>query len=62
MTNVKFKVEKNAKYGDFRVNKYLNGTWLNQRDNNWTKNQAEQKAKQYRALANKGITTMSDNV
>lgn len=61
-SNVTFKVEQNAKYGDFRVVKYLNGTWLNERDGNWTKNKAEQKAKEYRELANKGITTMSDNV
>jgi hypothetical protein len=61
-SNVTFKVEQNAKYGDFRVVKYLNGTWLNERDGNWTKNKAEQKAKEYRELAKKGITTMSDNV
>lgn len=29
-SNVTFKVEQNAKYGDFRVVKYLNGTWLNE--------------------------------
>lgn len=59
---VTFKVEQNEKYGDFRVVKYLNGTWLNERDGNWTKNKAEQKAKEYRDLANKGINTMTDNV
>ena len=61
-SNVTFKVQQNAKYGDFRVVKYLNGTWLNERDCNWTKNKAEQKAKEYRNLAKQGIATMGDNV
>jgi len=59
---VTFKVEQNAKYGDFRVVKYLDGKWLNERDGNWTKYKANQKAKEYRDLTNKGIKTMSDNV
>ena len=59
---VTFKVEQNANFGDFRVVKYLNGTWLNERDGNWTKNKAEQKAKVYRLLAAKGIKTMSDDI
>jgi len=60
--NVTFKVEQNAKYGDFRVVKYLNQIWLNERDGNWTKNKANQKAKAYKDLASKGIPTMGDNV
>jgi len=61
-SKVTFKVEQNEKYGDFRVVKYLNGIWLNERDGNWTKSKAKQKAKEYRELASKGITTMGDNV
>jgi len=45
---VTFKVEKNEKYGDYRVNQYINNVWENQRDGNWSKNKAEKKAKQYR--------------
>ena len=59
-SNVTFKVEQNEKYGDFRVVKYLKETWLNERDGNWTKNQAEQKAKEYRELVSKGKPTMGD--
>jgi hypothetical protein len=60
-TNVTFKVEQNKKYGVFRVVKYINGFWLNERCGNWSKNKAEQKAKQYRELA-KRTTTMADNI
>ena len=42
---VTFKVEKNEKYGDYRVNQYINNVWEN---GNWSKNKAEKKAKQYR--------------
>lgn len=62
MEKVTFKVEQNTKYGDYRVVKYLNGIWINERDGNWTKNQAMQKAKEYRALSKKGLTTMYDPV
>lgn len=62
MTTVTFKVERNVKYGDFRVVKYLNGVWINERDANWTKRQAEKAAKTYRVLAAKGVRTMGDNV
>jgi predicted NUDIX family NTP pyrophosphohydrolase len=61
MKAVKFKVEQNAMYGDFRVVKYLNGFWLNERDGNWSKSKAEQKAREYRQLAKKGIRTMGDD-
>ena len=61
-SNVTFKVEQNTIFGDFRVVKYLNGTWLNERDGNWTKTQADQKAKEYRNLSEKGIATMGDNI
>ena len=60
--SVTFKVEQNAKYGDFRVVKYLNGVWINERDGNWTKSKANQKAKEYRELTRKGVSTMSDNI
>ena len=61
MTNlaVTFKVNKNEKYGDFRVDKYLNGEWVNQRDNNWSKKQAEIVAQKYR-VASVTYTTMGD--
>ena len=59
---VTFKVEQNAKYGDFRVVKYLNGLWLNERDGNWSKYKANQKAKEYRKLTKQGLTTMNDNL
>jgi len=58
---ITYKVEKNEKFGDYRVNKYLNGIWVNQRDNNWSKNKAEEKAKLYKELTEIGLTTMSDN-
>jgi hypothetical protein len=38
---VTFKVEQNKIWGDFRVEKYLNGKWINGRDNNWSKAQAK---------------------
>ena len=64
MTNltVTFKVEKNAKYGDFRVVKYSNNLWLNERDGNWSENKAKQIAKQYRKSSEKGFATMGDNI
>ena len=61
MTKVTFKVEQNKIFGDFRVVKYLNGVWVNERDANWSKTKAQQKARQYSKLAKNGITTMSDN-
>jgi hypothetical protein len=63
MTNsvVTFAVNQNAKYGDFRVDKYLNGIWVNQRDCNWSKEQAIAIAKNYQTVADKGYMTMSDN-
>ena len=41
-TQVTFAVEKNEKYGDFRVVEYFDGEWNNERDNNWTKEKANQ--------------------
>ena len=58
---ITYKVEKNEKYGDYRVNKYLNGKMVNQRDGNWTKEEAENKAEQYRILTTGGTYTMNDN-
>jgi hypothetical protein len=60
-SNVTFKVEQNQKFKDFRVVKYLNGEWLNERDGNWTKKQADKKAKSYTEASNKGLNTMADN-
>jgi serine protease inhibitor len=60
--SVVYKVEQNKKFKDFRVVKYFNGEWINERDGNWTKNKAEQKAKEYRELTKKGIKTMGDEV
>jgi hypothetical protein len=42
---VTFKVEQNANFGDFRVVKYLNGTWLNERDGNGQKTKQNKKQK-----------------
>jgi hypothetical protein len=61
-SNVTFKVEQNAKFGDFRVVKFLNGARFNERDGNWTKSRAEQIAKKYREMTKQGLATMSDNV
>jgi hypothetical protein len=58
--DVTFAVEQNKCFGDFRVVKYLNGTWLNERDGNWTKNKANKKAQEYRQHTKQGFTTMSD--
>ena len=57
---VTYKVEQNQYFGDFRVNKYLNGEWVNQAEGRWSKYKAEQKAKMYRALTKNGFTTMND--
>jgi len=59
-SKVTFKVEQNEKYGDFRVVKYLDGVWVNERDGNWSKHKAEEIARNYRKLYKQGLTTMSD--
>lgn len=61
MENVTFKVEQNHKFKDFRVVKYLNGEWLNERDGNWTRKQADKKAKAYVNSSIRGLNTMADN-
>ena len=38
--SVEFKISKNEKYGDYRVDEYFNGVWNNQRDNGWSGSQA----------------------
>lgn len=53
-------VVQSEKYGDWRVNKFVNGKWVNQRDGNWTQEEAEEKAEYYRDLTKRGISTMSD--
>ncbi len=58
---ITFKVEKNEIFGDYRVNKYVRGEWVNQRDNNWTKRKAEQMAEKYRVNTANGYATMSDD-
>jgi hypothetical protein len=50
--NVKFTIEQNEKYGDFRIVLYLNGEWFNEFDNNWTKEQAEEIVKQRGIILN----------
>jgi hypothetical protein len=57
---VTFEVNQNAIWGDFRVDKYLNGIWVNQRDNNWSKEKAEDVAKKYREISPR-FKTMDDN-
>ena len=62
MKKVTFKVEKSDIHGDYRVNKYVDGTWVNARDCNWTKSKANQIAREYRKMTTKGIITMGDNI
>ena len=61
-SKVTFKVEQNTRFGDFRVVKYVDGIWMNERDNNWTKTKAEQKAKEYRQATKNGVITMTDDI
>jgi hypothetical protein len=60
-SNVTFKVNQNSKYNDFRVDKYVDGIWVNQRDGNWSKQTAELVALTFRINTSKGYNTMSDN-
>ena len=53
--SIKYKVEQNKKYKDFRVVKYVNGEWVNERDNNWNKNQATVKCKKCNDALKNGI-------
>lgn len=43
MDKVELKLEKNEKYGDWRIAVYVNDEWVNEVDNNYTKKQAERK-------------------
>ena len=45
---------------DFRVDKYLNGQWINQRDGGWSKSEAKKIMNSYKAATKKGLTTMND--
>ena len=45
-----YKVSKNEKYGDYRVDEYKNGVWNNQRYNNWTKEQAQKICNRYNSI------------
>ena len=38
--SITYTVEKNEKFGDYRINQYIDGVWNNARDNNWSKGQA----------------------
>jgi Ser/Thr protein kinase RdoA (MazF antagonist) len=40
-----YKIEKNEKYGDFRVVEYLNGEWNDEFDNNWNEEHAKKMLK-----------------
>ena len=40
-SNVTYKVEKNEKFGDYRIHQYIDGVWNNARDDNWSKAAAE---------------------
>ena len=59
---VTFKVEQNKIFGDFRVVKYVNGEWYNERDNNWNKIQAEKKCREYKRMIKENMKTMSDDI
>lgn len=58
---ITFKVEKNEIFGDYRINKYVGGQWINQKDNNWTKSEAEKIAEKYRRNTSNGFATMGDD-
>jgi hypothetical protein len=57
-SSITFAVVQNLKYGDYRVNKYRNGVWENQRDGNWNKEQAEEIAERFRKNNANGYATM----
>ena len=40
MKTITYKVEQNEKYKDFRIAKYVDNVWENERDNNWNQEQA----------------------
>ena len=40
-----YKVVKNEKYGDYRVEQYVNDEWENEFDGNWTKAEANKNKK-----------------
>ena len=42
MGKVTYEVERNKKFGDYRVVQYVNGKYENERDNNWSRNKAYQ--------------------
>ena len=50
---ITYKVVKNVKYGDYRVAQYVNGTWNNEFDGNWSKGEAH-KNKEY-LMASSGL-------
>tara|TARA_X000001382_G_scaffold127510_1_gene115503 strand:+ start:625 stop:855 length:231 start_codon:yes stop_codon:yes gene_type:complete len=67
--NVTYKVVEHPKFKlfnsnetreDFRVEKYLNGEWVNQRDGGWSKDEAEKIMNIYKSATKKGLPTMSD--
>ena len=52
---VEYKVEKNKKYGDFRVAKYVGGEWAYEFDGNWSEAKAKRNATLYREMLKKGF-------
>jgi hypothetical protein len=51
--NITFKIVKNEKYGDFRVQTFIDGEWENENDANWN----EKQAKEALFVSEKGMTT-----
>lgn len=62
LMKITYKVEQNPLYGDFRVVKYIDNQWTNERDGNWTKEKAQTIAENYKNLTKNGISTMGDKL
>lgn len=45
---ISYKISKNEKYGDYRIDIYKDGIWVNQKDGGWSKYKAYKKLKEYR--------------
>ena len=56
--NIEFKVVKNKKFGDYRIDEYLNGKWNNQYDNNLS----EKKAIELKCKLEKYLTDLNGSM
>lgn len=55
MRTVTYKVEQNEKYKDFRITKYVDNVWENEKDNNWNEEQAKSICKTLNEKLEKGF-------